>query len=551
MMKLISEDQLLDIEFRKEVIKEIKEVEDVRRKAEHLKRYEIYRDKTRAWIEVGLNQEGFKDNTLKQMLNRVTNISICRKMVNKLARTYRGGVERKAFSSEDQPNEQDQKSVDDLSRLLKINRQMKKGDRFRELSRQALAQIVPERNTFESNKANRDLFDLKIKIHPPHLYDVIEDAVDNEKMRVVILSEFVEQRNFKEPATFNVDTRVENQATLSRREGDGREQIIADSRVDRGQEHRHFIWWSDSLHFTTNDSGDIIEKVSPPDNENPIKILPFVNLVQDQDGHFWAEGGDDMIDGSILINKILTDMNGIAFVQGWGQLIITGKRIPKTLEGGPHNALIFEQEDGDTVSPKAEYISANPDLIAWMRMAEMYIALVLSTNNLSPGSVSGKLDPSNVASGISKMLDLAEATDSLEERQADFKDFERELWDIVRLWHGLFHDGKFLTPKFQDVAPINIKTQIVIKFLEQKPIISEEQKLQVIKLRKELGIDTMVGLLKIDNPDLTDDEAEQLLAKILKEKLDNVSATMRVAIKEGDEDGVIPGQEKKEEKEEK
>ena len=44
--RLITEDQILDPEFRAKVIKEITATENVTRKKEHLKRYEVYKDQT-------------------------------------------------------------------------------------------------------------------------------------------------------------------------------------------------------------------------------------------------------------------------------------------------------------------------------------------------------------------------------------------------------------------------------------------------------------------------------------------------------------------------
>jgi hypothetical protein len=42
--------------------------------------------------------------------------------------------------------------------------------------------------------------------------------------------------------------------------------------------------------------------------------------------------------------------------------------------------------------------------------------------------------------------------------------------------------------------------------------------LENIKLRKELGLNTIVELLKIDNPDLSDEDAEAKAKEIMEEK---------------------------------
>ena len=93
MITLISEKELLDIDTRKRIIKAIQSDHNEERKAYKLKAYEIYNDMTKKWVIADLMNE-FSAETVSQMVARASNISIVKKIVNKKARCYSGGVTR-------------------------------------------------------------------------------------------------------------------------------------------------------------------------------------------------------------------------------------------------------------------------------------------------------------------------------------------------------------------------------------------------------------------------------------------------------------------------
>lgn len=530
--KLVSEDQILDEGFRRLVIEEIKGPENVRRKNDELRKYEVYRDRTKKWVMDALAREGLSRQTLEQMETRASNISICRKVVNKLAQNYVRGVTRKW------PTDQTQKRADLLAEELDINQKMKKVDQYVQLFKNTMLQIIPEKSNRES-RPDRILFRLKARALPPWMYDVIEDSADNEIPRVVVLTDFVERNQtmrFIHPGDKDGREGAGELPPQRLMKGDGREQVIADRPEDEGQEERTFIWWSDHFHFTTDENGKVLPNQSPVDLMNPVQILPFLNFSEDQDGSFWAEGGDDLIDGSILINKMITDRNSIAYQQGWGQLVITGKDVPKVVELGPHKALVINQESTDEPTPQVFYASAAPDLGAWDRMIEQTTALVLSTNNLSPTNVAGKLDAQDFPSGIAMLIENSQSTANMMERQNLFRDQEPVMWEVIRRWYSLFFERKALTADFMAIGPIE-SSDVNVRFEDPAPVVTEKEKVDILKARKELGIDTVVDLIRRDDPSLSDEEAEKKAMLLLKEKSDRMRSVVRQM--KGEQNGSI------------
>lgn len=531
MIKLYNEDLLLDQQFRAKLIHEITGQENIERKNRELRKYEVYRDRTSKWVIEALTKE-FAPETVMLMQNRASNISICRKAVNKLAQAYQAGVIR------EMPTPEQTQVLHQYVELLNANQNLKKIDRYERLHKNTTLGIIPIKDTYESELTGSDKFRLVMRPLSPFAYDVVPDPHDETKAKCVILTDFIERNApLANPRAENPGIRSSILSPGFSR-GDTMEQSIADEPDDRGKQKRTFIFWSNKYHFTTDQNGYYIEDLSPEDKINPIQILPWINFAKDQDTHFWAEGGDDLIDGSVLINVLLTDLFTIANNQGWGQLVATGKNLPDRFKLGPQRAVILEYDTGDP-TPTLDYVNASPDLQGLMNMIEMYTALLLSTNNLSPRNISGKLDVSNVASGIAKLVDESESTEDITEAQQEFKDKEPVIWEIFKRWRDLYGDRNLLTSDFANIDPL-LTTDIKITFLDPKPVVAEEQKLANLKVRKELGINTMLDLVKLDNPQLTQEEAEEKLKQILEEKLNNVANAignaMQNATKENNND---------------
>jgi len=524
-----NESQLLEEDFRMAIIKEIVQgPENLERKGAELKKAEIYNDQNKKWVMIEVQAEGYKKETIAQIRNRATNISVAKKIVNKLAKTYVGGVERKfktpksatpapppADPKKKEGPTPDQVSLDAMVDILNFNTHMKNWDRKRQLHRNTLMKVVPYKDTRETRLQMKDQYEIQLRALAPWQYDVIEDPHNKEKPAVVILSEFYDRAFFE---------RLDMTGTHANQHGgpDGKDQIIADSPEDAESEmkSRRFIWWSEQFHFTTDGTGAIVE--GPPDRRNPIGRLPFVNLAGAQDGAFWSKGGEDVTDGSVLINKQMTDVNFISFVQGWGQMVIAARNIPKKMVGGPDNAFIFEKQD-PTETVQVEFATSQPPIEKHLETIRMAVAMLLSTNGLSTRHVAAKLDVVTAPSAIAMMVEDAEVVSDTKDVQVSFQDKEPEVWELVNLWWKLFQPNGWLMPKQQEIAPLG-STEVSVKFHEQKPPVTDKEKYETMKLKKEIGLASHVDLIRQDQPDLTEDEAKQKAADITAEKTANTLA---------------------------
>jgi hypothetical protein len=414
-----------------------------------------------------------------------------------------------------------QDSIDALADELDVNTALKKSDRYRQLFKNTSIQVVARRCMQPTEEGYEEKYTIALKVLAPWEYDVVQDYYNPEKAMAFILTDFPERHNFV------IDSIDGSQGYRSGMEfdmnlGDRKEQSIADDPSDTGIEKRTFIFWSNKYHFTTDLGGQILQMVDDNQNLNPIGILPFVDIHMDQDGDYWAQGGEDLIDGSILVNKELTDLNFVTFHQGFGQLVISGKDLPKKIEGGPNNAMLFDVREGDP-TPQVFYATSNPPVESWLNKIKSQLAMLLSTNDLAPRLISASLDATNVESGISKLIENSEVTASHQDVQNIYQDAEPHLWEAIRRWHALYAESNLLKDDIQ-LIPVFTDSNVKVKFIQTKPIVSEKENLEVLKLRKELGLDTLAGIILKDNPDLSKEEAEEKAREVQEEKTANAEA---------------------------
>lgn len=517
-MRIKTESQLLDPAVRAKIIEEIESRENQTRKFQAYRRYQCYKDKTNHYVVEALLRQ-FDADTVEEMRYALSNVSIVKKVIDKLARVYNNGVERTISG-----NENETKKLKDLEKRLDVNTALKKTNRFLKLQKNVdlFVKPCPVQN-FDGSETK---WAVKLEALLPFLYDVVEDYYDRTKGMCVILSDY------QPPATslaqfdgkrspIPLIAVPEQNANVP----DGKDQIIADKPADQKNHssptgEKTYVFWSKSLHFTCNSKGEIIPDEKNPENKNPLGVFNHINFAIDQDGAFWAEGGEDLIDGAILINALITHTNHVGTVQGYGQFYITGENLPRSIKVGPTKAIIAEYKKDEQAEPKMGFLNANPQLDSLRSLIEMYIALFLTTNNLSTSGVSTQLSNANtLPSGIALIIDKAESLEDVQDQRQVFIDKEADIFEAINAVLTTFGDENLIEELKGLSLSEGFKKDFSVKFNDPTPIMSEKEKLENLKLRQDLGIDTMLSLLMKDDPALDEKQAEEKLKKLIEQRI--------------------------------
>lgn len=503
-MRIRTEIEILDQQVRKQIIDELKGKENQSRKNEAYRRYLSYKDQTKQFVIEHLLQQ-FDQSTVAEMSYAIANISLLRKVIDKLARVYSNGVTRSIIG-----DDVSTQNMHDLEKELEFNANIKKTNKFLKLQKNVAVYVKPCQYIEENGS---EKYKIKVESLNPYLYDVVEDYNDRTKPLAFILSDFTYKTNANLALT-NSQMESHGANPVSIQKNNGVDEKIADQPADTKIEC--LIWWTKSYHFTTDQHG----KITSEDIVNPINELPFVNFAIDQDGSFWAEGGDDLVDGNILINSVMTHNQHVAITQGYGQFWMKGENLPRNIKVGVNKALIMEYKSGEAV-PELGYATASPQIDSLRALVESYVALLLTTNNLSASSVNASLSGHTSApSGVAMIIDKAESMEDVNDQRQIFIDKEPEIWSIVNKWIAVYGDNLDEDFKGLNLAE-NFKENFNMVFTDAPVIMSEKEKLENFKLRKELGIDSMLDLIKKDNPQLDDEQAMAKLKEVMAEKLEN------------------------------
>lgn len=510
---------LSDQAERARIIQEITSPSAERRKAEHKKRAEVYRDGTRQYALRALKAE-LSGNTYLEMEARTPNVSIAKKIVNKKSRVYLQAPERKLEGlPEDKPvegqtsdakakkSQPQQMAFDAVCSYLGLNGFMKKANRWVELHHNVLISILPAKSEEEEGK-----FCINLDLYSPELYDVIADFQTGKIPVVVVFSYFTAAQS---------DVGEPNYRTTSGVTGEGLTSGPAQDKTSV-QNKKHYVWWSNKYHFTTDDKGVIVdqpEELIDGLGANPIKRLPFVSINKDQANSYWSEGGEDLVDNSILINVLLADMYYIAKFQGMGIIVATGKNIPKQISIGPSRVVVLEHGDNDEPAPKIEVVNADPPLGDHRELIEQLLAFTLSTNDLEPGTVAGKLEATgSAASGIQEIIQKSEISTSIEDEQEVFRTREPQILQIAAAWMRIYAERKLLEDELLEHLT-NLPESEAIKYKLAFPgpqgYINENDKITTMKLKKESGLFTFREMVAEAHPTLDEEGLNKKIAELM------------------------------------
>jgi hypothetical protein len=150
----------------------------------------------------------------------------------------------------------------------------------------------------------------------------------------------------------------------------------------------------------------------------------------------------------------------------------------------------------------------------------------MSTKNLSAGSIKVNLDSQDPASGISKMLDNAESIEDKKDQQTYFYHAEQEFWtllskNLIPYW------TKQNSLKADLVGSFSQDFAVSVLFQEPKVMVTDREKVELSKMRLEAGLSTLENELKYLNPQMDQEEIDNLMADLEKEKAN--SMTMQIS----------------------
>lgn len=493
-MKILSNGDIANI------IDEISDTAEVNRRALAKRRHDVYKDGGKAFLVEKILRE-FGQDSLAEM--RIAPINLLKKIVDKRASIYKRAPTRTAT------NPQDQILVDYYAKEMCLDEVMAKANRYLVLAANTMVYIRP----YEGK--------LKATVVPSYQYSIVPDQFEKCEPEVVIFSAYVDEGRVSPQAAPFPGTGVESFS--EQRQDKLPEDLVDSNEKETLQKANQYIFWSEYEHFTTNDTGQkyTVAELGPEQFYNPIGKMPVVNVARDRDNEIWATQGEDMIDLTMSLQLGWSDVLTVAKHQGFSLLTVTSEEEPKKLTFGINKAIwLKSRQDGP--QPSIGYVQASSPLAEYKDLLGELLALLLTTNNMDPGSIGGKGNTKTFTSGFHALISMADALEAIESDKPLMKQAEEESWEVISAWHNWMYDMSLLEPEAMNLGRFSEEFEINIQYADIKPIESEDERIARVKTLMDMGLLTRTQAIKKLHPDMTDEMVIAYLAEIDAEKQSNL-----------------------------
>jgi hypothetical protein len=473
---------LLDPLVRKSIIDEIKGQENIQRKRDSLKAYEIYNDKAMPYVREALTSQ-LSTSTVEQM-QVVSNLNIAKAIVNKEANIYTDCPER----DYEDIQEKDEEVLENVYKDSGFDSLLGKSNKYYKLNNQSFIQVVPKDSK------------IQLRVLHGHNIDVIPDNDDPEQAFAYIVSSF-------------------DKAYWLKTNSDGVNQTIADSDDYKKTLERYQVWTNEMV-FTMNGKGEITSEIIP----NAIEMLPFVDIAKDKDFEFFVRIGQALTDFTVDFNVAWSDQMFTTRMQGYSIGVLSGDANlkPDTLTLGA-NKIIFLPSNPSNPDSKLEldFKNPNPNTEASLKTIDSLISTFLTTRGLDTKAISS--NNSGNASYSSALERLLAMLDQFRASKEDFDLYhvvELKLHKIVTKYLSLLSGTNVLEPKYWTTQAVQSST-LKLKFKEPQMIETVSEKLANEQARIDMGIsDKVIALSQIDG--ISEDEAEERILEIEERKIESM-----------------------------
>jgi len=303
---------------------------------------------------------------------------------------------------------------------------------------------------------------------------------------------------------------------------DGVDQKIMESANDAGVETKTYTMWSKEFHAAwivkthKDEKGKmvselkLVEDPENPDLKNPLGKLPFEWLSQDWDVPDKPVENSLPLE-SVWINILNSDLLTGASRASLGMLTIkypAGSEVKQLFTGHSVSLELPQSTEEGAPPTEADFINPSPDLEGIKGVVYDYASSIMADHGLDGVSLAGS--EKNFTSGFDRMLAMADVTEVREENAQRYEEFEQGIFEIIKKFDEVNGTGLF---KLED--------QLEVHYVKPKPLQSEMDILTAFKLKRELNAAKEHTVIQELNPNLSEDQAIEMLEEIKEDKLAN------------------------------
>ena len=255
-----------------------------------------------------------------------------------------------------------------------------------------------------------------------------------------------------------------------------------------------WVYWDSENTFTFDNNGKMYGEDDNPEMINPYGVLPFVECFREGKPEFSyldTNASKDLIATNLAINVAETNKNANVMFQSFGYLFVNGAGIDKDTMQIGQDKINYLGVDGSIsiVSP--------PNAIPALDESIQSSYKMLAQNYHLPISF---VEGTSAASGVALKMRNIELTDERKSDVTRWRDIEYKLFDLERLMIAV--------EVGQDAGDLED-----VDFSESVEVLNDQEQRDKWDWELSKGLIDLADILMQKNPDLTREEAEEILAE--------------------------------------
>jgi hypothetical protein len=482
---------LLELTNRKKLIDEIKGLENKGRREESVKQVEIFNDRLGQYVYEKL-REKYSKNTVREM-PVIQSINLARRIVKQEASVYQEQPDRFFSDLDDDQLE----AINNIYKDMGADFKLKKSNESYKLQSQNHVMIVPKDGK------------LLMRVLRNHHVDSIPDPMDPETAMGYVISAFDKSMILEDHTS---DTRatgyVGDSRTFETDSSNRKNEMIGDEDDYKSLLERYVVWTKD-LNFIMDGKGNILSE----ETENPIGMLPIIDISIEKDFEYWVRQGEAVTGFTVDYNCLLSSLAQIMHMQGFSQayMIAGEETIAENIVIGPNHILKLPiGVDGSR--PEFGFASPSADLQGSIQLLETTLANFLSSRGIDPDTISGSLQSNTSTSGVQELLRMIKQFKATKDDFAIYENAEAKVYEIVKAWHNVAIGTDLLDPKYTS-REIGETSEISVLFHRPEMQTTEQERLDAWEKKINMGAASRVDML-MDIYNLDKDEAQEKALEI-------------------------------------
>lgn len=441
-----------------------------------LELYQMHEGQIRKFVESSLKSELISHAAYNRAVQRIPSINIPRKITDKLSKVYAEAPIRFAEKNKD--------LIDDFSHYMQLNSEFQYANQMSNLNKRCAIELFVEEGC------------QKARVLAAHQFFVYSDSPTSPNKPTVFVKLLGQEMKRRDTISTRDGRRVTNEDDI----------LLV----------QIFALYSETEFLIIDSDGDIrqdkMAKMGINSSRNPYGVIPFIYINKSKT-ELMPYPNQTAKDMGILIPKLLTDLNYSAQFLSHSVIWVRNTEL-EGQEINPDTVVNLGDADGDGNTPDIGTIDPRTDISGVLKMIEFELSSYLSTEGLKAGSI-GQLEASSAASGISKIMDESDATEARKQQTELFRQVEREFWEKFAKMQEVWAKAGIVDKKetFND----DFIETFSVKFAEIKPLESEKQKYEKMKIARDLKLITKKQALKELYPNLPEDQLDARLQELEEE----------------------------------